>query len=105
MSDIKKICEAMAALAAAIPGAPDNRGSVSISLHGCVDATLRLLVDNGGRRQTYENESRTEEWDCVSVYVGPVGIHAYGKHRQIGGVETDSDAVDAALAKAQEALL
>ena len=101
MTDIKKICEAMAALAAAIPGAPSV---TSVNLHGCADVTLRMLVDARGRRETYENDAGTEEWDCATLDVGAVTIHAYGPHRPIVRAEIDSAAVESALALAEEAV-
>lgn len=101
MSDIKKICEAMAALAAAIPGAGPT---TMVSLHGCESSTIRMLVAAGGRRDIFVSDDCTHEWDCVSLYVGAVQISAHSKHRPTSKVEIDRDAVAAALAQADEAL-
>src|SRR5690606_37350598 len=100
----KKICDAMAALAAAIPGASERRGMTQVCLHQCAEVGLRLLVENGGRRETYESDDGSHEWDSVTLYAGTVSVTAYGKHRPIARAEIDSAAVESALALAEEAV-
>lgn len=102
MSDLKKILEAMTALAAVIPGANQTLGSTSINLHGCTNETIRCIVACGGRSLVLDSD--TEEWDCATLIVGNVSINAHGQHRLITRTEMDADAAAAALAQAQEAL-
>jgi len=101
MPDIRRILDAMVSLAAAIPG---TRHSTNISMHGCDAQLLQLLVDYGGERGRFENETGTEEWDCVDLQLGHLNVYAYGRHRPIVRVEVDPAAVEAALAKAHEVL-
>lgn len=98
MSDIKKIIEAFAALSRALPGAPH----VTIGLHACPDATIRLLQENGAKVQRLDSE--TEEWDCAVIYADGATISAHGQHRPLTKATVDADAAATALAKAQRAL-
>jgi hypothetical protein len=101
VSDIKRILDAMAQLAEAIPG---GRRSMSMSMHGCDDAALRALIGAGGKRENYQNDAGTEEWDAAVLHVGSVVIVAYSQHRPLGSASVDRDAVESALAQAREAL-
>lgn len=98
MTDIKRIIKAMGALAKAIPGEPH----VTVNLHGCPDATIRLLVENGATVRQLDCDG--QEWDCACFDAEGVSISAHGRHRPIVSAKTDESSVAAALAQAEEAL-
>lgn len=99
MADIKKVLEAFAALAHALPGSPNT---VNVNLHGCSDATLSVFVANGATPFRYENEGKSIEWNTASIRIENVEITAYGEHRAI--MVVDTEAVAAAVAQAEAAL-
>lgn len=101
MTDIKRLLNAMAACAAAIPG---RHHAPNINFHGCDAATLQLFVDCGGTMKRYESESGTSEWDVVEASIDGVTVYAYGEHRAIVRSEIDPAKVEAALALAAEAV-
>ena len=99
--DIRRILDAMAGLARAIPGAPHP----SVSLHNCNDSLMRALRGIAYSYERYENGSGTQEWDCASVRVEGASLYAYSQHRPVAvETETDADAVEAALAQAEAAV-
>lgn len=100
MTDIKKICDAMAALAAAIPGT----GHTGVFLHECDDVTLRILVENGATCDRYESDDHSQEWDCARLLRDDITVYAFSKHRPIVRADIDEAAVDYALALAEEAV-
>jgi hypothetical protein len=102
MADLTKVLEAIAALAATIPGV-DSDGRTNINIHGCSDATIRVLADLGATVETNSN-GRTEQWESAEIRVGNVTVCAFGPHRPWSPVALDAQKVNAALAQAQAAL-
>lgn len=100
MSDIKRVLDAMAALAKALPGAP----YVGISLSGCDDATLRLLEQAGARIDRLKNSDGSQEWDYANLLLDDISLMAHGHHRPIGPVSLNESDVNAALAQAEAAV-
>lgn len=98
MSNVRKIVDAFAALAAAMPGAPQ----LTVNMHGS-QVAYRALMEIGATTTRYTNDRQTEEWDCAEVTVGNASIYAYSAHRPIVRVETDSAKVEAALSLANAA--
>lgn len=100
MTDIKRILEAIGALVEVLPCGPHT----TVSLHGCDDAGLRLVISAGGSIEHYQNDAQTEEWQCASLRVGKVGLNAYGEHRPIRVADIDDSKAETALAQAEAVL-
>lgn len=100
MADIKKILDAMAALAKALPGAP----YVGISFSGCDAATIRLFEQAGARVNRLTNSEGTKEWDYAQLLLDDISLIAHGHHRPIGDISLNESDVNAALAQAEAAV-
>jgi hypothetical protein len=99
VSDIKKIIDAMAALAAALPGSPH----ITIGLHAS-DECYRALLSIGAKSQNFVSDDGTDTWDAAQLYIEGGSINAYSAHRPIVATAPNPERVESALAQAQEAL-
>jgi hypothetical protein len=102
MSDVKRILDAMVALARALPGA--SEAHLTIGIHGCDGRALHALKAEGARVETHESDDRTHEWDAASLDLNGATINAFSAHRPLSTEAPDSSVVEAALAQAAEAL-
>lgn len=82
------VLTALAALVKLIPGYEERH--VNVNLHCCDAATLAAFVDAGAVSVRYANELKTEEWNVAELNAGGVNISAFGRHRAIATVETES---------------
>lgn len=102
-SNVKRILDAMAALARALPGGANAH--LTIGVHACDEGTLLVLADQGGRIQTYVSDDQTQQWDACTLPGHRCSITAYGLHRAVAPSDPIAQAaVESALAQAQEAL-
>ena len=101
MIDLRKVLDAIGALVAAIPGVVDTR--THINIHGCTHEALTALEEHGAIIERC-TDGKHATWETAELRVGDVLLCAFGPHSPLVAGRLDDAKVEAALARAQEAL-